>query len=95
MTLCLAPCDSRTQSIIKYNKQNRSYLVGAQFIGALPIHRPGEGYGGISGQSIDDGHYEFAPTKWPMSVIKVHNRVEARDQRYEHEARTGSGEYKR
>ena len=27
---------------MKFNKPRRSYLVGAQFIGASPIYRPGE-----------------------------------------------------
>ena len=47
-----------------FNNQDRSYSVGAQFIGAPPIYRP-------KVRRYPPQADKSAPTKWPVSVIKI------------------------
>src|SRR5712692_4497861 len=48
--------------IMSFHNQDREYPVGAQFIGAPPIYRPGEGI-------------NAPPTTWPVLVVKFHHRA--------------------
>src|SRR6266851_2747193 len=53
--LVKASSSVRRALIMKFTNQHRPYLVGAQFIGAPPIYRPGAG---IDGPLADNEFYQ-------------------------------------
>jgi hypothetical protein len=64
---------------MNFNKPHRSYLVGAQFIGAPPIHRPEKGIDGPLADKSAMGAIKSAPTDILVILLKALSRCDAND----------------